>query len=409
MRALDDLDGAVDAGAEPARIGEQDVHAGDYLVFLRGACLASRPNRAMPMAPTTIAESATLKAGQECSCQCHWMKSTTWPWRRRSITLPSAPPITSANGSAVRQSRARRARQPERQQAADHEGQHGEEPVLPAAGIAQETEGRAGVVAAVPVPEAFDDDHRLVFGQARKHPALGELVQHDDRDRQQQPRRCVGGSAHQKNILVSPGPSTLLTQRPHNCGCAATVPTSPRCCQQRTHLVFCVGAAVTPISCALSSAHQVHVAADQQEAQFVDERREPVLVGNAATQADLGFQRRADRAVGAHRFQHLGHLLAQRQQAVDVFERQHRAVGERRKPVVPRREQHVALALARDLRPHLVGGERQDRRDPAHEGFRDAIHRRSAPNVARANPRASCTGGPWSRRGTASRGRRCRS
>src|SRR3546814_3203604 len=32
------------------------------------------------------------------------MKSITWPWTMRSMTLPIAPPTTSANGSAVRQS-----------------------------------------------------------------------------------------------------------------------------------------------------------------------------------------------------------------------------------------------------------------------------------------------------------------
>ena len=75
------------------------------------------------MAPTTIAESATLKAGQCVLAPVPLDEIDHVAVRRRSITLPSAPPITSANGSAVRQSRARRARQPERQQAADHEGQ----------------------------------------------------------------------------------------------------------------------------------------------------------------------------------------------------------------------------------------------------------------------------------------------
>ena len=40
----------------------------------------------------------------------------------------------------------------------------------------------------------------------------------------------------------------LETQRPHSGGCAACAPTSPRWCQQRTHLTFVVGCANTPIA-----------------------------------------------------------------------------------------------------------------------------------------------------------------
>ena len=49
--------------------------------------------------------SATLKAGQWWAPTYQSMKSTTLPSRTRSIRLPSAPEITSASGSAVRQSR----------------------------------------------------------------------------------------------------------------------------------------------------------------------------------------------------------------------------------------------------------------------------------------------------------------
>jgi hypothetical protein len=43
-----------------------------------------------------IAESATLNAGQCQPPACRSRKSTTWPKRSRSITLPSAPPKMSA-------------------------------------------------------------------------------------------------------------------------------------------------------------------------------------------------------------------------------------------------------------------------------------------------------------------------
>src|SRR3546814_8273913 len=49
------------------------------------------------------------------------------------------------------------------------------------------------------------------------------------------------GRLNQNHFLSSPGPSMLDTQRPHSCGCAASLPTSARCCQQRTPLAFFVG------------------------------------------------------------------------------------------------------------------------------------------------------------------------
>ncbi|KAG0920566.1 hypothetical protein G6F31_020669 [Rhizopus arrhizus] len=75
----------------------------------------------MPMAPTTMAESAMLNEGQ----------------RIRHRGLPVA-----AGGAA----------QPPGHQAADGDRQRGEEVLLPATGVAQETERRAGVVGEIPVP-----------------------------------------------------------------------------------------------------------------------------------------------------------------------------------------------------------------------------------------------------------------
>jgi hypothetical protein len=58
-RALDDADGAIDAGAEAARIREQDLHA---------APLRRRPSSSESItrkaAPTVMALSATLNAGK---------------------------------------------------------------------------------------------------------------------------------------------------------------------------------------------------------------------------------------------------------------------------------------------------------------------------------------------------------
>src|SRR5690606_6470557 len=95
----DDLDGALDARAESARIGEKDFHGGYFRTrppadspAAPGVSAWRKPSRMTSAAPTVIAASATLNAGQ-----CHpkaWKsrKSTTCPSRRRSITLPTAPP-----------------------------------------------------------------------------------------------------------------------------------------------------------------------------------------------------------------------------------------------------------------------------------------------------------------------------
>src|SRR5688572_18987771 len=56
-----------------------------------------KPSRMSSAAPRVIAESATLNAGQCHAPACRSTKSTTWPKRKRSITLPSAPPRIEAS------------------------------------------------------------------------------------------------------------------------------------------------------------------------------------------------------------------------------------------------------------------------------------------------------------------------
>src|SRR3954471_9356095 len=56
-------------------------------------------------APIVIAESATLNAGQCQPAACKSRKSTTWPKRRRSTRLPSAPPrISESPAHSMRRS-----------------------------------------------------------------------------------------------------------------------------------------------------------------------------------------------------------------------------------------------------------------------------------------------------------------
>src|SRR5690606_10532547 len=137
------------------------------------------------------------------------------------------------------------ARHPHRQHGAHQHRDGDEEPALPAAGIAQETERGAGVVEQGPVKEG---GHRHLFGVVEgiaRHP-LAELIEHHHQQRQGVPAPHRGDSpvhaivahraVHQAKRRVSPRPSTLSTQRPHRSGCSPWLPTSARKCQQRTHL-----------------------------------------------------------------------------------------------------------------------------------------------------------------------------
>ena len=63
-RALDDRDGAVDAGAEAARIGEQDVHQGSAIDCAPARCAGRRLSDDQQRRADVIAVSATLNAGQ---------------------------------------------------------------------------------------------------------------------------------------------------------------------------------------------------------------------------------------------------------------------------------------------------------------------------------------------------------
>src|SRR4029078_6840704 len=111
-RALDDFDRAIDAGAETARLGEEDLHERlcsdryfcERRLYAPAACTALHAAGALFLnlsashissaAPQLMAESATLKAGQCRPKAWTSKKSTTAPTSARSMTLPSAPPST---------------------------------------------------------------------------------------------------------------------------------------------------------------------------------------------------------------------------------------------------------------------------------------------------------------------------
>ena len=123
------------------------------------------------------------------------------------------------------------------------------------------------------------------------------------------------GRGHQNQLRTS-APVTLLTQRPHNSGWSALLPTSARWCQQRTRsLGGRLGADEHLVG---GRRAHLHVATDEQETQFIGQRLPARGLFFAGGDGDLRFQRRTDRTVGAHRLEHLGHLLAHGQQLVEV-------------------------------------------------------------------------------------------
>jgi len=64
-RALDDRDGAVHAGAEAARLGEDDFQSvGNCEAFVCAFPPPRSPSQRRSATPTVMAESATLNAGQ---------------------------------------------------------------------------------------------------------------------------------------------------------------------------------------------------------------------------------------------------------------------------------------------------------------------------------------------------------
>src|SRR6476469_6865392 len=150
---------------------------------------------------------------------------------------------------------ARRAGQQASEHGADDQCERDEHIFLPAAGITEEAEGSAGVVGAEPVPETWQDRNLLELRQRRQHPGLAQLIQHDHDDGQSKPRQRVV-TGHQNHLRISPGPSTLETQRRHRPAWSGCLLASARRCQQRTHFSLDETVALTPISLAVSSARR---------------------------------------------------------------------------------------------------------------------------------------------------------
>ena len=160
--------------------------------------------------------------------------------------------------AAGEQALARRAQapHPHDQRHAHRECQHHEQPALPAGGVGEEAEGRAGVVGEDDVQHR-QHVHPLEEVEVVHDPGLDQLVEHDDEQRRA--AASASRSGRRGRTAGSPAPRRdpahsyecpLLTRAldvadatRHSCGWRASAPTSARCCQQRTHLGSSVAAA----------------------------------------------------------------------------------------------------------------------------------------------------------------------
>ena len=133
-RLLDDRDGAIDAGAEAARIGEQDVHhRRSFAVARRRSRVRWRKlSRISSAAPTVIALSATLNAGHVPAARSGTAGSRRPGRARAGPRGCRARRPGSARGRRSTSAAAAAPQQPDDHDAAATIAIAGEEPALPA-------------------------------------------------------------------------------------------------------------------------------------------------------------------------------------------------------------------------------------------------------------------------------------
>src|SRR5258706_5636286 len=310
------------------------------------------------IAPTVIAESATLKAGKCQPSACRSTKSTTWPKRRRSMTLPSAPPSTRAR------------------------------PALRSAFF------------------SFLCSKKIKTPAARSaKPASSGVCQPDSAARKLNAAPLLNTSTRLKNGATSsrsPGRMRASTTHLTSWSSTAMAAASPN---QRAALgmgALCAGAvevrdapaaesfgvhvgAVVPAALALGKLARLHLRlglgraegtrrrGEHHVLEIVAEARERFVVLAGSAELDLGLQRRADLAGGAQVLDLLAHRVAQCPEPLPFFQQFFffRKSGK----LVQRLEEHAVIGLAGEMPPELLGREGQDRRHQSHQAVRDVPQR----------------------------------
>src|SRR5262245_23807520 len=318
-----------------------------------------------------IAESATLKAGQCHPAACRSRKSTTWPKRRRSMTLPIAPPRISA-------SPAQNMRRPGERRSSTE--------TITAAPTAKATS--SGVCQPGALASRLNAAPLLNTSTRLKKPVSST--------------RSPGAKCDRTSHFVSWSASTMPADTANQDAALDIAPRLARAAQ--VALAACAQAFVVHVRRVMPAAFAFPMTAgphfdarlslsyacnrgEHQELELVAQAREELVVLAVRGIVELRLERSADLVLRAQRLDLLAHRVAQLAQPLPLRNQLGRIRGLRQ--LVQGLEEHAVVALPGEDLPKLFGGEREDRRHEAHQAVRDGIKRalRGAPR-----PRISARG-----------------
>src|SRR2546425_1824045 len=311
----------------------------------------------MSAAPSVIAESATLNAGQCQPCAWKSRKSTTLPKRKRSIRLPSAPPRISARPVQSRRRPGERTMNV---------------PTMPIATSAKTIS--AGVCQPAASDRKLNAAPLLYTSTMLKNPVTS--------------MRSPSAKRPSTIALVTWSASTTAAARANQRHALSMAAALARAVEVQLaapaqRLVVDVGA-VVPAALAFAMRARLHLhlqrpamhvrrGGQHDEFEILAEASEQLVVGALGVELDLGLQRRADLTRRAQRLDFLAHRIAQLAKACPL--REERGGIRRLRQLVPRMEEHAVVLGAGERVPQLLRGKGQDRRHQPHQAVRDVIER----------------------------------
>src|SRR5262245_32388684 len=300
-------------------------------------------------APMVIAESATLNAGQCQPAACRSRKTTTWPKRRRSIRLPSAPPRIRARPAQNKRRPGERTIRTE---------------TMSAAPSANAT--RSGVCHPGALASMLNAAPLLNTRIRLKNPVSS--------------RASPGVKRERTSHLVSWSASTIAADTANH---GAGLDIAPRLARPaQVALAARAQAFVVHVRCVVPAAFALPMTTgshfdarlpfscirnrgEHQELELVAQAREQLVVLAVRGIVKLCLERSAYLVLRAQRLDLLAHWVAQLAQALPL-RKQAFAIGHGGKRV-QRMEEHAVVLLPGEVLPELLGGERKDRRHQAHE------------------------------------------
>src|SRR3954469_16119356 len=291
-------------------------------------------------APIVIAESATLNAGQCQPAACKSRKSTTWPKRRRSTRLPSAPPrISESPAHSMRRSG-------ERTSSTDTTS------AAPSAKAAS-----TGVCQPASAARKLNVAPLLNTSTRLKNPVSST--------------RSPGAKRASTSHFVSWSASTIAAAPANQCADLDMAARLVRAAQVRA--TARAQALFVDIRGVMPAAVAFRVAAgpdfngkfadfgssgrgDEEEFKLVAEACQPLMVLPVRSQGDLGLQRCTHLALGAQLLDPFADRLAQLAQALPLRQQGRRV--RRRRQLVQGVEEHAVVAFPAEDLPELFGGQR---------------------------------------------------